>query len=73
VDGQDTLAFIDHFTTDANEDPYWMRGDYADINKAMCEVIRAYEPQLRRLFSAKAIEQIDRRIEALQRQREQLA
>ena len=73
VDGQDTLTFIDHFTTDANENPYWMRDDYADINEAMCEVARAYEPQLRKQFTARAREQIDSEIETLRRQREQLA
>jgi len=60
-DGQDTLAFFNFFT-------YEQRGhsDYADLKQAMNEVLKQYEPQIRRDATQKAISQIDDKIAILQ-------
>jgi hypothetical protein len=47
----DTGKFIDQFTSGISAEygmDYWLRGDYDDINPAMCEVMRKYAPALKK-------------------------
>jgi len=66
--GEDTLAFLDYFINDSYES-----ADYADLKQAMNEVVKRYEPQLRRNAKQKAISQIDDKIKTLQALRVELA
>lgn len=45
-----TADFLQQFLTGGSVEyggaDYWLKGDYADINKAMCEVVQEYAPAL---------------------------
>ena len=58
---RNTGRFIDQFTDGVSAEygmDYWLRGDYDDINPAMCEVMGKYAPGLKRVFED-AIEEED--------------
>jgi len=58
---RNTGKFIDQFTDGVSVEygmDYWLRGDYDDINPAMCEVMGKYAPGLKRAFDD-AIEEED--------------
>ena len=47
VQGRDVIRFLSQFITgSAGGATWWLSGEYADINKAMCEVAQEYAPSL---------------------------
>lgn len=46
---RNTGRFMDQFTTGVSTEygmTYWLKGDYEDINQAMCKVMQKYAPDL---------------------------
>ena len=47
VQGRDVIRFLSQFITGgAGGATWWLSGEYADINKAMCEMAQEYAPSL---------------------------
>jgi hypothetical protein len=68
---RNTGSFISQFTDGVSAEygmTYWLRGDCADINEAMCDVMRKYAPDLKRkLERAIEVEDIQIALELLAR------
>jgi len=47
-DPEDTIRFLRHFDRDVDGWRYWIAGDYADINEAMCDVVDRHKASLYR-------------------------
>lgn len=51
---KNTGRFIDQFTSGISSEygmDYWLKGSYEDINNAMCEVMRKYSPDLKKILA----------------------
>ena len=71
---EDTLQFIEQFVTGTSVEynaTWWLHGDYADINEAMCTVMKKYEDSLIRKLNGETIDTLNTEIAQLEAKREE--